>query len=216
MWSAKISFDGSKNVAGAYAKKRGIRILVLPLNWSYEKEGVYITYAGTLFGDEKDKKNFIRDWKKDKSGVLLDVELNGDLFVGRVIEPLEEEKIYNKNLIYTRPGLIEKDGTQVITLNSFEKKYLEEFIATMEKFHKIKINYIRKEKVRNISFMLTAPDLTEKQKKAMALAIESGYYDYPRKTSVKKLAESSRLGFATFHGHLRKAEQKIMPFFFKK
>jgi len=37
MWSAKISFDGSGNVAGNYVKARGIRLLVFPLGWSYEE-----------------------------------------------------------------------------------------------------------------------------------------------------------------------------------
>ena len=33
----------------------------------------------------------------------------------------------------------------------------------MEKYHNIRVDYIRKEKVGNISFAMNAPDLTERQ-----------------------------------------------------
>ena len=59
------------------------------------------------------------------------------------------------------------------------------------------------------------PELTEKQKQAMNLAIKQGYYNYPRKISIEQLAKLSKLSFSTFHAHLRKAEQKLLPFFFE-
>ena len=169
-----------------------------------------------LFGEEKAKKMFIRDWKRDKSGMLLNLEMNGDFFIGKVIEPIEGKDMYNRNVIYTRPWLIDEDGRQVIVASAFEKKYIERFIETIEKFHSIKVDYLRQEKIWNISFALNVPDLTEKQKWAIDLAVRNGYYNYPRKTSVQKLAQISGLGFATFHAHLRKAEHKMMPFLFRK
>lgn len=227
MWSAKISFDGSKNVAGAYIKKRGIRMLVFPLGWNYEEEGIIVNYSGVVFGDEKGKAGFFRDWRNDKKrgkvfrgfrleseGVMRDLETNGDFFVGKVWEAPISGGVYNSNLVYTRPWMIEENGRQTITVNAFRKKFLEEFILNFEKFHKIKVHYIRKEKVSNVAFTLDAPDLTERQKWAMDLAVTNGYYDYPRKISIKGLAILSGISFATFHGHLRKAEKVMMPFWF--
>jgi predicted DNA binding protein len=49
----------------------------------------------------------------------------------------------------------------------------------------------------------------------MVMAIKNGYYNYPRKTSIEKLAELSGLSFSTFHAHLRKAEQRLLPFYFQ-
>ena len=214
MWSARISFDGSKNVVTKYLKNRNLRMLVFPLSWAYEKKGIFVNYSGVLFGDEKSKRGFVRDWKRDKSGFLLGIEMNGDFFIGKVIEPLAGKDMYSRNVIYTRPWLIEESGRQVIVASAFEKKYLDGFIGVMEKYHDIKIDYIRKEKIRNVSFAMNAPDLTERQKWAMDLAVKRGYYDYPRKVSIKEMAERSGLGFATFHGHLRKAERVMMPFWF--
>ena len=214
MWETKISFDGTKkNVLAGYAKKNNVRVLIFPLSWAYEKSGVVVNSAGVLFGDGKSKRGFIRDWKKGGESRLLDIDLNGDFFVGVVKEYPDAKMIFNKNIIFTKPFLIDENGFEVIVVDSFEKKYLEDFIGVMDKFHGIKIHYIKKVKVKDISFRSVAPDLTEKQKGAMELAVRSGYYNYPRKISVKKLAKDSKLGFTTFHSHLRKAEQKMMPFF---
>lgn len=228
MWSAKISFDaGQGNVAGNYARSRGVSILIFPLSWSYEKEGIIVNYSGMVFGEESKKKGFFRDWKGDKKkrgyfrgfkrpkeGILRDLEVNGDFFIGKVWESDVAPEVYNKNLIYSRPWMIDKNGIQTIVVNAFEKKYIENFIGACERFNPTRVHYVRREKVGNIAFRLMAPDLTERQKWAMDLAVSRGYYEIPRKVSVQDLAEIGKVSFATFHGHLRKAERKIMPFWF--
>jgi predicted DNA binding protein len=47
------------------------------------------------------------------------------------------------------------------------------------------------------------------------LAIKNGYYSSPRKINVKELAKISKLSFSTFQVHLRKAEEKLIPYFFE-
>lgn len=225
MWSAKISFD-SGNLFSEYAKKRKIKILVFPLSWNYEKSGTIVTVCGIVFGEEKAKNGFFRDWKNDKKkrksfrgfkiadGILRELEVNGDFFVGKTWESPFGSDWFNRHLVYTRPWLIDEKGLQTIVLSSFEKKYLDKFISGVEKFCKVKVHYLRKENISNVAFRLIAPDLTEKQKWAIDLAISRGYYEIPRKISIQELAKISGIGFATFHGHLRKAERKIIPFWF--
>ena len=43
------------------------------------------------------------------------------------------------------------------------------------------------------------------------LAYENGYYSYPRKITLKKLAGLAKIGISTFQEHLRKAELKLLP-----
>ncbi|MFH1451762.1 MAG: helix-turn-helix domain-containing protein [archaeon] len=217
MWTAKISFEGKNDsLIGKYAQESNVRILLFPLSWSDDPKGVLVHFAGNLFGDEKSKKKFIRLWKKDKCGRFLDIELNEDFFVGTGIEYMDAKEFYNKNIIFTQPFLVEDNLMWTIVVSSFEKKYLEKLINVLEKFHKVKIHYIQKKKIKNISFRAEALELSRKQKESIDLAIRNGYYDFPRKTSVKKLAKLSGLGFTTFHTHLRKAEQKLMPFFYSQ
>ena len=63
--------------------------------------------------------------------------------------------------------------------------------------------------------MSVNPHLTVKQKKAFELAVNNGYYEYPRKITLSQLASILGISFSTYQKHLRKAEQKILPFFFK-
>jgi predicted DNA binding protein len=53
-------------------------------------------------------------------------------------------------------------------------------------------------------------DLTDRQLAALQLALERGYYEQPRKTSLRDLAERTTVARSTFEEHLRKAENKLL------
>ncbi len=55
------------------------------------------------------------------------------------------------------------------------------------------------------------PKITDKQKEAIELAIENGYYGFPRKTDLEKLSKIMKISRVTFQEHLRKAESKLVP-----
>ncbi len=57
--------------------------------------------------------------------------------------------------------------------------------------------------------------LTEKQLEIFRLACDYGYYDNPKKISIKQLAERTGISAPTLAEHLRKAESKLMPIFMK-
>jgi len=77
----------------------------------------------------------------------------------------------------------------------------------------IKIN---KEKITNISFTTTLPELTKKQKQAFEVAMHNGYYEYPRTVELKQLAKIMKVSYSTYQEHLRKAESKIIPNFYRE
>ncbi len=224
MWSAKISFD-AKNLFGRCVYKCGVKLLVFPLSWSEGKTGVIVTSSGVVFGEERAKGKFFRELKRDsvnkflgfkvgKGRIVRELEVNGDFFVAKTWESPLGKLMFNSDLVYTRPWLIDGDGKQTIVVGAFKKRYLDEFIEGFEKVMEVKVHYLRKEKISNVAFRLSCPDLTERQKWAMDLAITHGYYEIPRRTNLKELAWIGKVAFATFHGHLRKAERKIMPFLF--
>ncbi|MDP3027578.1 MAG: helix-turn-helix domain-containing protein [Nanoarchaeota archaeon] len=214
MWTAKISFDGSKALIGSRTLKYKVNLFAFPLSYFYEKNWIIVNITGILLGEEKNKKGFTKDLKE--SGRLINLELNGDFFIGTIKEPIYAKTIYNKNIIHLAPALIDENGQEIINIACFEKKQLNKAITTLEKAFPTKIYYIKERKIKNISIIKENPELTDKQKQAMNLAIKNGYYNYPRKTSIEELAKLSNLSFSTFHAHLRKAEQKLLPFFFEK
>jgi len=213
MWVAKITYDGSKSIIGSRTFKHKINLFGFPLSYYYEKEWIIVNVVGTIFGERKNKRAFFRDWKKSKR--LINLELNEDFVIATIKEPIIAKNFYNKNIIHLAPVLINDKAQEIMTIGSFNKKYLEKSISALERLNKVKIYYIQQKKIKNISLFKQNPELTEKQRLAMELAIKKGYYNSPRKTSVQKLAKLSGLSFSTFQVHLRKAEEKLIPFFYE-
>ena len=69
-------------------------------------------------------------------------------------------------------------------------------------------------KVEGVNLFLPQiqPNISEKQMDSMKLAIREGYYNFPRKTDLNKLAEKKKVSKQTFQENLRKAENKLIPF----
>ncbi len=61
-----------------------------------------------------------------------------------------------------------------------------------------------------VSLSSAFSDLTPKQAEAIATALESGYYQVPKKTSTEQLALKQKVPRTTYEEHLRKAESKIL------
>ncbi|WP_144797134.1 helix-turn-helix domain-containing protein [Halorubrum depositum] len=53
-------------------------------------------------------------------------------------------------------------------------------------------------------------DMTDRQRDVLEAAHDSGYYDWPRAVTAEELAERFDICPATFHQHLRAAEQKLV------
>ncbi|MDB2262411.1 helix-turn-helix domain-containing protein [Halorubrum ezzemoulense] len=53
-------------------------------------------------------------------------------------------------------------------------------------------------------------NITDRQLAALQLALESGYYEQPRKTSLRDLADQTAVARSTYEEYLRKAENKLL------
>lgn len=53
-------------------------------------------------------------------------------------------------------------------------------------------------------------DLTDRQLAALRLALDAGYYEQPRGSSIRDLADRTSVSRSTFEEHLRKAENKLV------
>ncbi len=215
MWTCKVSINGKNAAMGSRTLKHNVNLFGFPLSYVRNSSFMIVNISGVIVGDEKNKKEFFRSWKD--SGRLFDLELNNDFFIATIGEPYQIAKeIYRKELIHLSPALIDEKGVETIHIASFDKRHINNLIKTLERNYETKLHFIKQEKVKSISFMRENPNLTVKQKKAIQLAIKNEYYSVPRKTSVEKLAEISGLAFSTFQVHLRKAEEKLIPYFFEQ
>lgn len=54
------------------------------------------------------------------------------------------------------------------------------------------------------------PELTDRQREVLTLAVEFGYYEMPRGTTTETLADELGISRRTVEDHLRRAEQKLI------
>ena len=213
MWIAKIKFSSEGTLIGSKAQKYKVTLFGFALSYFYEKNNIIVHITGTLFGGEENKKNFVKELKKEDR--VINFELNNDFFVGTIKEPTYTKQIYNKNIIHVAPALISDQGYEIITIGCFEREPLIIIANILKKEKNGVLISIQKKKIKSISIIKVHPDLTKKQKQAIEMAIKHGYYHSPRKIDLKSLAKMSRLSFSTYQVHLRKAEEKLIPYFFE-
>lgn len=212
MWVAKIKFYGDETLIGSRARKHDISVVGYPISVYRKGKDIYVHTVGFIFGEEKNKDNFIKDLKK--SDRLMNIERKGDFVLAQIKDPVKFEAFYPPEIIHIEPTIIDNNGENIWTVGSWNRKALSKWIDFIVKNYKAQLLKLEERKITSFSVLKMRPELTDKQKKAMELAIKNGYYEVPRKTSVEKLAKISGLSFSTFQVHLRKAEQKLIPFYF--
>ncbi len=213
MWVAKIKLNGENALIGSRCKKFNVSVSGYPVSSFHDMDCIYSYAFYFIYGDEKNIQNFIKDLKKDER--VLHIESKGNFIVSQIKEPVKYVKVYSHNLIHLKPLVINNDGTQFWTLGSWNRENLNDFIELAERVHNGELLSIKEEKIDNFSIFSMQPNLTIKQKKALETAIANGYYEYPRKTELKKLAKLRNLSYSTYQAHIRKAEGKLFPFLFK-
>ncbi len=209
MWVLKLKLPSGKQFMGRMAVKHNLSLTGYPLSYWKDKKWIYLIAAGFIFGDDKNKKSFIRDAKKQED--LVEIEVNKEFIVSITKQPLFSEPVYNPKIIRTKPVIINKDGFHIWDLASFDRKCLVEVLNFAEKYLDAEVLKFKEEKISNISLTRVLPELTDNQKRAMEIAINSGYYNYPKKVNMKTLAKKMGISYSTYQAHLKKAEGKIVP-----
>jgi predicted DNA binding protein len=210
MWIAKFKLAGKgKGIIGSRTKKFGVSIAGYPILVKKEKARILIDFVASIFGKEPNKRRFIADLKKAKE--ITNLEAKGDFIIAQAIDPKELEPAYPEGVMSVEPVVIDSKGDNFYTIGSWNREELNKFLSFVSKFG-AEILKVEKRKLSNVYLAKLRPELTNKQRGAMELAIKEGYYDYPRKTSVEKLAKISKISFSAFHAHLRKAEKKVLPY----
>jgi predicted DNA binding protein len=214
MWRLKLKLDSSKQLLGQLAIKHQVSMTGYPLSYWKDGKFIYLMSIGFMFGEEKNKKQVLKEMKKSKE--IVDFEISGDLIINVSKQPLFTEPVYNPEIIRPSPVIINKQGFHIWDLASFNRKVLERVLEFAEKRLQGEIISFKEEKIENISFTKLLPDLTKNQKNALEVAINNGYYDYPKKIKMEDLAKKMKISYSTFQAHLKKAEGKIIPSVFKE
>jgi predicted DNA binding protein len=212
MWLAKLKIKHNCTI-GTRCEKFSCISHSFPLTSWTKGNYEYVLGEHILIGEDYNIKKFIKDLKKDPRVVKIEQMRN-------VIHLLEKNKqikiparLYRRQFFLTKPVYVDKGGFEFWEIASFEKKILMDYIGDIEKqkSFEIEMQKIIQTKIKSVWYEKTMPLLSEKQKRAFELATEKGYYKFPKKTNLGKLAKIMKISTSTFQEHLRKAEAKIIP-----
>lgn len=205
MWIAKFKITHDDWILPK-TLKYNVYATGIPVN-AYEKNGKKY-HSGMVFlhGKKENKEKFIQSLKHDS--FIKDMDVKGN----QVYVLIEGEDAithaFDASLFFTQPVLLKK-GYEYWELGSWNKEALMQFYNKVKKIASIEIQKIKQE-MPSVFIQHTIPKLTDKQREAIESAVEYGYYEHPRKISVKELSKKLNVPRTTFQDHLRKAESKLM------
>ncbi|MBI4980257.1 helix-turn-helix domain-containing protein [Candidatus Woesearchaeota archaeon] len=212
MWVVKLKIKHDCTI-GNRCKKFNCLAFSLPLSGWQEKGKYYTSQRHTLEGEEKQVQAFIRDLKKDPRILKIESSKNTIFIVERRSGKVIPASHYHPRLFFVRPIFVDRQGFEYWEVASWEKPTLMNFVGGIKKEKEIKVQIERFQKVKldTIYFPKIMPRLSARQHLAFQLALEEGYYAYPRKIELQQLAKLMKISTSTFQEHLRRAEQKNMP-----
>jgi len=211
MWQLKMKIKHDCTI-GNRCEQFSCESYSTPLTQWSEDGYEYVLGEHILVGESRDIERFVRDLKKDSRVVKLERE-------GNTLFLLERERVriparvYHKKIFFVRPVFVDKKGFECWEIASFDKKTLMNYIHDLEKEKSLKctVEKIVKSVVKDVFYARVMPRVTERQKRAFELAVENGYYHFPRKVDLAQLAKLMKVSISTYQEHLRKAEEKLMP-----
>jgi len=130
-----------------------------------------------------------------------------------------EESIVDRfeahNCLYQSPTIY-RQGWEHYTVVAFDSEDVRALLADLRADREIELLSKTSIAETQIPHSMMAPanhlfeDLTDRQLAALQLALERGYYEQPRGTSLRELADSTTVARSTYEEHLRKAENKLL------
>ncbi|MFC4249414.1 helix-turn-helix domain-containing protein [Natribaculum luteum] len=130
-----------------------------------------------------------------------------------------EESIIDRfeeyNCLY-QPPTIHRQGWEHYTVIAFDEGDARALLRDLEDDRHVDVLAKTAIAEQQIPHSMLAPvdqlfeGLTDRQLAALQLALESGYYEQPRQTSLRELAGRTAVARSTYEEHLRKAENKLL------
>ncbi|KYK26464.1 hypothetical protein AYK26_04910 [Euryarchaeota archaeon SM23-78] len=216
MWYLKYKFIHKDCIYAPKLREYNLSVFFFPLSHYKEGNFVFTNSIQQVVGEKKNIKKYVTYLEKHPKIVKIDVYDNIIFTLAKHKTDLKMyETVYNPALIFVAPGYQDKEGFEVWEVACWERKPLENMIFVL-KNNKTTIHFeilkLVEKRLNDVFVMKLLPKLAPKQQEALRLAYKMGYYKFPRKVDLDKLAKIAKVSKPTFRENLRKAEAKLMPY----
>ncbi|MBU0532345.1 helix-turn-helix domain-containing protein [Candidatus Micrarchaeota archaeon] len=174
--------------------------------------------------------NFIKNHQLVKSVEVLMLQPNNALL--KVVSSYEAMtyKILHQTNVTLLESPVTTDGIDSEILLADSHKAMNELLSKwkdQKDYYEIKLKkkkYVKPEDAHGLNVFSTSGFfdlkaakelLSEKQLEVFRLACDYGYYEIPKMVTIEQLAERTGIAPSTLAEHLRKAETKLLPIFWK-
>jgi len=200
-------------VIGNRCRKFGCTSYSLPISNWYENGFSYTTHLHTLHGPTNQVAKFIAELKKEPEVVHIEVSKNTVFLIQKRKTDDVISAHYNPKIFSVRPVFVTAQGKEYCSFASWKKEILIEFLEGMRKNKKmdIVVERFQNTKLDTIYYPTVMPKLSERQLEAFELALEYGYYAFPRRIELQGLAKVMKISTSTMQEHIRRAEEKLLP-----
>jgi predicted DNA binding protein len=213
MWQAKFEGSHKSCIIAPICKKYNVTDFVYLLTAWEDDDAFYYSEAHILQGEEDNKKKFIKEFKKQIS--IRKFEQKGNFIVTLEKKPKWMAiylPLWDKKIIQTKPVIQKSDGTELWEMACWDKEPLMQILQRLPKEFKINLKSLKETKIDEVFLPHIMPKLSIKQKEVINLAVQFGYFDFPRKINLEGLAKKLDISKQTVQQHLRIAEKKLVPF----
>jgi predicted DNA binding protein len=125
-------------------------------------------------------------------------------------------EIVERNSCLSIPPEVYYGGWEEYRVLGFRENDYKKMFQQLEQIGQVRIIEKRITSEKNIrdTFMVSLnrvfSQLTEKQVNSLIAALESGYYQIPKKVTTTQIADRNKVPRTTYEEHLRKAESKVL------
>lgn len=160
--------------------------------------------------DEIDQLGKILHESVDSSGLHVVTQSCLCTLEGSILERFEAH-----NCLY-QPPTIHRHGWEHYTVVAFDEADVRALLEDLEADRDIELLSKTAIDERHVPHSMLAPvdqlfeSVTDRQLAALRLALDEGYYEQPRQTSLRDLAAQTSVARSTYEEHLRKAENKLL------
>ncbi|MEK6924185.1 MAG: helix-turn-helix domain-containing protein [Candidatus Micrarchaeota archaeon] len=208
MWVAelKVWHEGSAHLE--LSKRYDVEVYAHYLNAFTRGKNVFLSRV--LYVTGRDAREFINQLGKEKRIAIEGVSGN-QVFYTIKVQSQYHSLLCGNRVFFLKPNRVRK-GFEYWIVGAWRKRDVNELVRKINSGKPratAELMSIKSEEV-NLFAPQALAGLTGRQAYCLAKAFENGYYEYPHRNSVKRLAALAGMPRTTFQEHLQKAETKLL------